>query len=359
MLLVLFVYLQCLIPGLFAVYQLENVVLRWIGALCLCAMSLLIHLRCVSDAAREVYASGTLAHKTEKRTIRKVRGSLFGGGWVYGLVGTVGYWLWYALLYGGQFRNGLMWLGGVVGILGASVAQVFWERHKLRLQKTRDRATDSPGPFALYLRPFFSDSTFLLPNPFAWNVSVSMGFELLLPGHLGLGPEEFVGRVLEPFIRVRQVGGSSSTVGNARAYVGDDAWGDVVKEWVAQASVIIILPVVLEDATTEQVHGRATIWELEYLVRSGRLSHTVVIMPPVQSSKKSNSTAEGWGRAQAIAATFDLILPDYDARGGFMTFHQSGDLWLRCEWFPGRFRQQAMGIGLIKAVHSLAKRHGF
>jgi hypothetical protein len=230
-------------------------------------------------------------------------------------------------------------------------------RHKRKLQWLRNKELLLPGPKALFLRPFFSDKGIKFLNPFysGWStalsgVSIDLGF---------LGPEEFVGRVLEPFMNVVQVGGSPATIGNATLSISDEDWKPLVIEAVHSASIIVILPVLRQEKKTGRTSGESTIWELRYLVDSCRMMQTIVVMPSV-SWYRRRTTREGWERARSKAAEFGLNLPVYERKGAVLTFERKGSTWQVVNSFGQAVcLRRKIAFGIVEAVKMFAHRESF
>lgn len=234
--------------------------------------------------------------------------------------------------------------------LGAAVARA----HKESLQELRDREIVADGPVALFLRPFYSDRRLRFPSPF-WDGSQNISHEF----HT-LTPSEYVGRVLEPYIIVRQFGGSPETFANARLWapVVGAAWKDALQREVAEAAIVIIIPMLGRLTRRSEPRGTATLWELGYLL-DGALDRTVVVMPTTTWFHRV-AVRRSWERARAHASSLGLELPRYDKHGDVMTFAR-----VRGAWTIDRYFGQPCGptnhlaVGLVDAVNWLAKRHGF
>jgi uncharacterized integral membrane protein len=260
-----------------------------------------------------------------------------------------GDWTWpfIVVIFGGAF------LCACIGArLGAS--------DKRKTQTLRDAEATMSGSRALYLRTFFSDTKIQFPNPYV-DQAFGVSFDLTtLDGEM-LPAEVFVGRVLEPFLNVVQVGGSPATIGPGRIYTSDAEWQDAVRPAVLEADVIVILPIMGLDRKTKRLAGRATIWEMEHLVRSGRIERAVVIMPPRLSIMWFPSRVrDGWERARALAAEFALYLPASQRRGGVFIFHEWNGDWLPTEIvIRTKRKRERLAAALQEAVKRQAIRHRF
>jgi hypothetical protein len=234
-------------------------------------------------------------------------------------------------------------------------------RHKKRLQALRNTEILLPGPKALFLRPYFSDKGIKLPNPFysVWStalsgISINAGF---------LGPEEFVGRVLEPFINVVQVGGNPATIGNATISTPEKDWKPLVIKAIGDASIIIILPVLREDNETARASsestGKSTIEELGFLVDLKRMRKTIVIMPNAIWYRR-RTIGKGWERARSKAAEFGVNLPAYENKGAVLIFEPIGGNWQVANSFGRRIcARRKIAVGIVEAVMWLASREPF
>ena len=255
---------------------------------------------------------------------------------------------------GGFGRLGSVSLTLAVSLAFCIPATILATRSKLRLQPLRDAETNSSGTNALYLRSFFTDTKALLPNPFYSNLSSGISLESQF-----IGPEEFVGRVLEPYIDVREVGGDATTVGNGRIPLLEETWQMTVVKAIRAASVIIILPSLSRDKNNGQIFGTGMIWELKYLVKSGQVSRMIAIMPKVDWLRRK-STRESWEQAREAASKFGLILPEYCNTGGIIIFEHSQGVWRPKKIFgQSKFRRKRFAIGLVEALKWQAEHNGF
>jgi hypothetical protein len=101
-------------------------------------------------------------------------------------------------------------------------------------QAVRDRQDIGAQPFALYLRPFESDAAITLQNPHYSHIA-----SIVLSEESRVGPEEFVGRVLEAYIHVVQIGGDPIRAGATRVNAGEQDWRDRFVDLSRKASVLI------------------------------------------------------------------------------------------------------------------------
>lgn len=248
----------------------------------------------------------------------------------------------------------------VAGLATLLAGVMVWlvKRHRKKLQALRDAEIFLPGPRALFLRPYFSDTKVKLLNPFfsSWAAAFS-GVPVNFDGGILL-PEQFVGRVLEPFINVVQVGGSPA-ISNATLTVTDKEWKPAVAEAVDAAAVVIVMPILREDRRTGHTAGVSTILELQYLVESTHLSRTIIVMPDAMWHSRRR-IARGWEQARQKAAKFSLLLPPYNKKGAVMTFEKTEGGWQVSRTFgQGICRRRKIAFGLVEAVTWLAQRHSF
>jgi hypothetical protein len=248
----------------------------------------------------------------------------------------------------------LLVVGGVIVFLSFASATFVSELNKMKNQTLRDAEIGVRGLFVLYLRPFFSDIRVGMPNPFYNPLAFGLTLETS-----GLTPEEFIGRVLEPYIDVRQVGGGPRAVGPARVYVSNEKWQEAVTAAVAEAASIIILLLVRHDPKDGSIKGLATMWELKHLVESGAMGRTIVIIPPSLFYNYNEMQAD-WEGASRIGEEFGIKLPEYHKNGGVVLFEKRGPSWQPSRIF-GQTGQEYTGLaeGLLQAIQLQAAQHGF
>lgn len=256
-------------------------------------------------------------------------------------------------------RAGIGWFGSspwmilaAVAVVSVASAIIMGDRHKRRLQPFRDAEVSLDVPHALFLRPYFTDTGVQLVNHSAWSAGLSLDA-------YPLNPEQFVGRVLEPYLDVREVGGSPSTIGNARIVVPYDEWQGAVKAAIHAASVIVVLPLMMPDHDTDTMRGEATIWELRYLAESGLLLQTIVLMPHVVWGARRR-TREAWERTRVRVADFGLELPAYAEEGGALVFSDADGAWrMKQRFAPEVPARKRVAAGLIEALQWISERSGF
>ncbi len=255
-------------------------------------------------------------------------------------------------------RPGAWVLSVVVLIAFIWPASILARRTKGRLQPLRDADAALGGTNALFLRPFFTDTKVRITNPF-----YSIGTSGVTIEPAGLGPEEFVGRVLEPYINVREVGGEAP-IGNGRVPVPPEKWQDTVIKVAGEASVIIIIPLLWKDEKTGQEYGEGTFWELKYLARTGLMSRAIALMPKVDW-RSQKSVNVGWERFRASVAEFGVLLPEYNDDGCAMIFEETSGVWRPAEIFDqdsdifDPFELKRLAFNLVEALKRQAERHDF
>jgi hypothetical protein len=121
-------------------------------------------------------------------------------------------------------------------VLGLSLAilvlaRVLSKRSKIDRQPLRDLEATLAGPFCLFLRTFYFDRNSRFHNPF-WRLS---GFSL---EPFTIGPEEFVGRVLEPHLHVREIGGDNA-IAASRIQLNDQQWQETVRDACTRAALVV------------------------------------------------------------------------------------------------------------------------
>jgi hypothetical protein len=78
-----------------------------------------------------------------------------------------------------------------------------------------------------------------------------------------------------PVLAIARPGGSRISLGAARMYLSDDQWRGEISEQIAQAKAVAI--------TIGRTPGLA--WEITHIVRSGSLTKTIFVVPPVDPSE--------------------------------------------------------------------------
>jgi len=236
------------------------------------------------------------------------------------------------------------------GIAGAILAH----RSKLSRQVDRDSEIQLLGPKALFLRPYFSDKKFLFPNPFYsyWSCGISLE-PIYMP------PEEFVGRILEPYVSVMEIGGDPKFISGGKIYSPDDCWRESFIQAVERATFVVIMPMLGFDPKTRKALGEATIWELRYLVESENIHRTIVLMPKVPPLRRKYAR-QSWERARLAAASFGLTLPEYKRNGAIILFRRKLGIWeVAVDFIGTESRRASFAVGLVEAVEGLAAKNGF
>lgn len=220
-------------------------------------------------------------------------------------------------------------------------------KRKHQLQSYRNSQVDSIKIYTLYLRSFETDDIVFMANPFFFEDDDENRKQINSFGDAELiFPEEFIGRVLEPYIDVLQVGGSDANIGPARIFVDDSIWQERVGNAVNAASIIILMPLVTE-MKNGSYRGLATMWELQFLVKSGKIERTIILMPPSNHFGKAASgelnlrngqndvglmeyrrahIGDGWEAIKDMSSRIGLQLPCYTDSGAVIgLFKQEGD----------------------------------
>jgi len=249
--------------------------------------------------------------------------------------------------FGGYGAWIIVIISGGIFVLAGYLAYL----NKKKLQPLRDAEASLDGSHdkntlgqALYLRPFFTDSKTKLQNPFYSIFSSGISSELPT-----LGPEEFVGRVLEPYITVREIEGSDETIGLGRLHISGERWQSVVIKAIMDAPLIIILPSLNQRKDNKEPSGLSTMWELKQLVEFNRLDSTIAIMPNSDWFDRK-AIRKGWEQARSKAAELGLILPEYYKKGCIIVFEYKDEVWQPLEIF-GRngVSQKRLARGLVEA----------
>lgn len=234
--------------------------------------------------------------------------------------------------------------------------QLLAKRNVLRSQSLRDAEAHAPGPKALFLRSFFTDKKVHLLSPFFSRWAAAGGTEVRPPVLL---PEEFVGRVLEPYINVVEIKGRDKTIAPGQITTTDVEWKTTVARTIPSASVVVILPAMGKKKRKDEERGHGTVWELEHLMRSGYMDRTIAIMP-VTIWVRRRSVRQSWERIRQEMSDKGLVLPEYNRRGSVITFELKDNVWRPARIFgqTGSSRKR-LAIGLVEAVEWEARIHKF
>jgi len=264
------------------------------------------------------------------------------------------HWL-HTLGYGTVARPTLMWVSAIPVLFAACAAALLSQSNKRKLQYVRDADLTMNRPHVLFLRPFFTDTRLAVPNPYysVWSAGLGRDGTTLLP-------EEFVGRVLEPYIDVRQVGGATATIGNSRISVSSAEWRATVAQAIEEASAILVLPVTGHDKATGKALGDGTLWELAYLVNSGYITRSIILMPPSVLLFRRKSTRLGWEHTRAEASRFGLTLPPYDTAGRIMRVVAVDEGYSAVSTCDKRTNgRKRLAIDLVAALQELSRLYNF
>lgn len=270
-------------------------------------------------------------------------GVYFFVGWlVWQIVNISGLWL-IALFVGFPILVIFVWLGN-------------WrsnQQHVAAQPLRNSEANLAGGVSALYLRPFFT-AGLCFDNPFRsyWKLAL-IGFSIDPPLLLC---EQFVARVLEPYINVREIGGNPLLAGIGRLTT-EEEWKDTFGTALNEAQVVIIIPAFYEDPKTGQTSGEMTLWEIQQLMVSKRMDRAIAIMP---KKFPRIPTREYWQESQKRLADLGLILPNYDWKGCVLVFDQVNNHWEFTKKFGQRgFGKKRLAKGLLEALMFQSERHGF
>lgn len=213
-------------------------------------------------------------------------------------------------------------------------------------QKRRDQTLlEGVGScYGVFLRPFHIDATVKIANPFFrfWSGNYEEAFSLF--------PGEYIGRVLEPYCRVIEIGGADTSVGSNRIHGGDAHWQEIFATTIGQAAFFVIMPLLFERKGS---CGQATLWELSELKAASRLDRVVVFMPRAPRFRQS-SIPEAWQRARKIAHGNGIALPAFTHRGGVFTLSPQASGWCaNADSAVGPYRERSLAAGLIAAVQAV------
>lgn len=241
------------------------------------------------------------------------------------------------------------WIPIIIGVSLCLLALRLAKNNKIKLQPLRDNEATLNIPQALYLRPFFTDLKTSFPNPFHSTINTALSANISMEPKV-LGAEEFLGRVLEPYINVREVEGSNETIGLGRVRVSAiERWQSVVIKTIMEAPLIIVLPLLSQLKKSNELSGVSTMWELEQLVKLDRIDCTIAIMPN-SDWRDRKLIRESWENARSKASEFGLILPEYYKKGCVIIFERKDNDWQPLEVFgKAGFGQKRLARGLIEA----------
>ncbi|MGD9968156.1 MAG: hypothetical protein AB7T59_16675 [Hyphomonadaceae bacterium] len=250
---------------------------------------------------------------------------------------------------------------GAIGALVVAFVLPTWigYRKKLKAQLARDAAPLSSGPFVLILRPFHTDARIGMPHPF-----LQLGFESAIDSSGGMHAPEYVARVLERYIDVRQIGGNREDIAASRMFTSDDDWQAVLATQAVEASAIVIMPLVTKRLGERKTHGTSTVWELEHLCATGALAKTALLLPPweyiggiAQQWYIRGRLKKEWRQVQAAAAKFGLDLPAYNGDSDVLLFSQEANgRWAARSGHRGAATDLARN--LLDAMDELTMRSG-
>ncbi len=229
-----------------------------------------------------------------------------------------------------------------LGLAYALIRSVMADRRQNQRFRDQMVAAGLDGRYGVFLRPFHLDSTLKLENPFFrfWSGNYAEVFPLF--------PGEYVSRVLEPFFRVVEIGGTETTIGSSRVHSGDAQWQQMFYATLEGACFVVIMPLLFEKAG--QRHGEATLWELAQLAATSDLDRVVVFMPRTPGLR-SALVSRAWESARAAAAIQGVDLPAYSRHGGVFTLFEQNARWRpSIDRASGRYRGRALAAGLIEAV---------
>lgn len=250
---------------------------------------------------------------------------------------------------------------GVIGALVTAFLLSAWiaYRRKLKAQLARDATPLTHGPFVLLLRPFHTDARIGMPYPFSATV-----LEAAADTGLGMRPPEYVARVLEPYVDVRQIGGNREDIAASRIFTSDDDWQAVLATQAAEASAVVIMPLVTKRLGERKTRGTSTIWELEHLCVTGALAKTALLLPPweyiggfAQEWYIRGRLKKEWRQVQSTAAKFGLDLPAYKGDSDVLLFSQTiNGRWTASSGHVGG--ELDLARSLLDAIDNLTMRSG-
>jgi len=216
----------------------------------------------------------------------------------------------------------------IIGFYGISLSN----KYKINSQPLRDRTIYESTSYAVFLRPFFTDKLIKFPNPH-YRVTGGM-FSLEQPS---LGAEEFVGRLLEPYIDVVEIGGVADSIGPARLYGNESNWQLLFQKYCHDADVVILLPLLDSQKADGHQPGSQTMWELHQLKLMHKLDRTIILMPKSNFLSR-NWLRPAWERARTHAAEFSVVLPKYDSAGGIYAARSDNSQYDLSRRFTGGYR---------------------
>lgn len=239
------------------------------------------------------------------------------------------------------------WVKGLLLVVMAtplmSLANRGYRADVLRAQKRRDlRAThlaqavqvgQPVEPFALYLRPFVSTDR-LMAQALPSDLDMSE-----VPVHLDV--ETLLARCYRTTVPMIALGKSGDTMeGAARVTVSDANWRETVEALAHQAEFIAMVP----------LSRPGTMWELEWLKRSGRLSKILFIMP-----ETPHETPDGVVRMTEDDRIFDAGVRRFEASEHMLDLHKE---WLEVEAVARSLGLEFPPLAAVGALYTMDPRTG-
>lgn len=179
--------------------------------------------------------------------------------------GAIGAWIVYLTTFvlsdyrlGASLGHELMIVGGMGAMLPATV---FLRAAEVSQQTSVAFEPTSSGPIVLFLRSFATEGAFHDETPFFVGLRAESEEEEVAQLFAGAGLGEFVG-LARPGQRFQELGA-------ARVDIGSQDWQEAISRLIARSNAVAMQ---LGDS-------EALLWELDVIVRSGKLHRTLFFLP--------------------------------------------------------------------------------
>jgi hypothetical protein len=210
-------------------------------------------------------------------------------------------WVLYGIAFGAPFLAAGSWVSSKAG--EATQAQ---RDQEARAVLERDN-TEGESAFALYLRPFKVDGTFIADH------STGNLFDLDQYDRTGIDAmERIIGDALAKSYKTIAIGGGAHEVTGFGQVDRLENWQEKVSALIQRAAMVVALPLMTEY----------TMWEIGEIIERGALTRTIFVMPSAGMAQGEGLFQE-WALArEEVARRFSLELPDYESSGGLFRFER-------------------------------------
>ncbi|HEX3531753.1 MAG TPA: hypothetical protein VH988_32230 [Thermoanaerobaculia bacterium] len=174
---------------------------------------------------------------------------------------------------------------------------------------------ESVEPFVLFLRPFFRVDHIPISSPEGLGPILSPLRYFRTPG---FDLETLLGESFGSVGQLISLGKPQESAGAGKVLLSEEGWQEAVKILIAAARMVILVPSV----------RRGTLWEIDWLARSGQFTKCVFVVPPGQSDE------ENWRAVKSIFSYLGWGLPPRTGMGCFFTLAENGSMAYKT-WIPG------------------------